>query len=191
VLGLYVFANDSATINNDIVVRFLRALKAAQDAGQAPGSSSSSTTLDIEPFIPLAADLLGYFRTAFSGALLPLLRLFAASGGTQLPLTAVSPDLLQQEVARLLTNSSLNAYYRAAASGCGTRPVPGAAAGPSLLAGGGVQVGTRGRELQHERCSYIQACERLTVHFSVCCSPDGIIAGVQVVIALLVKSARL
>jgi hypothetical protein len=138
---LYVFANDTATINKDIVVRFLRALKAAAEASQLPaGSGSSSSSLDIEPFIPLAGDLLSYFRTAFSATLLPLLRLYAASGGTQLALTAVSPDLLQQEVARLLNSSSLNAYYTSTASGCGTRPVAGTAAGSSLP-GSGLQVG--------------------------------------------------
>lgn len=139
VRGLYVFANDSATISADIVAGFMRALKAAQDAHQPPGGSSS---LDVEPFIPLAADLLGYFRTAFSAALLPLLRLYAASGGTQLALTAVSPDLLQQELASLLNSSSLNAYYTQTARGCGTRPTAAAAAGgATLLAGSGGQVG--------------------------------------------------
>ncbi|KAF6255611.1 hypothetical protein COO60DRAFT_195781 [Scenedesmus sp. NREL 46B-D3] len=127
---LYVFANDSSVISEEVTVRFLRALKAAQEANAPPGSS----TLSIDPFIPLARDLLNYFRSAFSAALLPLLRLFAASGGTQLVLTAVSPDVLQREVRLLLNTSSLNSYYMRTARGCGTRLTAGTAASSSLLA---------------------------------------------------------
>uniref|UniRef100_A0A383WEZ8 Peptidase M43 pregnancy-associated plasma-A domain-containing protein n=1 Tax=Tetradesmus obliquus TaxID=3088 RepID=A0A383WEZ8_TETOB len=159
VRGLYVFANDSATISADIVAGFLRALKAAQDAHQPPGGSSS---LDVEPFIPLAADLLGYFRTAFSAALLPLLRLYAASGGTQLALTAVSPDLLQQELASLLNSSSLNAYYTQTARGCGTRPTAAAAAGgATLLAGSGGQAAGKRRRLSAAGTARLSSRRRL------------------------------
>jgi hypothetical protein len=160
VLRLYAFVNDTSTISEGVAARFLRALKAAQ-AAHDPASSS---TLDIEPFIPLARDLLGYLRTAFSAALLPLLRLFAASGGTQLALTAVSPDVLQREVQLLLNSSSLNSYYWKTASSCGTRRAAGTAGSGSLLADVSMQVRTEMLPSMWHALQQLLYCASLLAH---------------------------
>jgi hypothetical protein len=59
--------------------------------------------------------------------LLLLLRQFSASGA--LVPTAVSPDVLQQEILQLLDVTQLNSFYAAVARGCGHELKSGAAAG--------------------------------------------------------------
>jgi hypothetical protein len=162
VRGLYTFADDTNTISEDVSVRFLRALKAAQEANNPAGNG----TEDIEAFIPLARDLLSYLRTAFSAALLPLLRQFAASGGTQLALTAVSPDALQSEVLLLLNSISLNSYYRRTASGCGTRRAAGTAG--SLAADINAQVSTAVAPSIRHVLQQLLYCACLLVGCSLC-----------------------
>jgi hypothetical protein len=80
-----------------------------------PSSSSSSSAVDLQPFITAAGDVLSYLRYQQSQALLPLLRDFSRSGRKGLALFGADPLLLRQEVQQLLQPASLQQWYIAAA----------------------------------------------------------------------------
>uniref|UniRef100_A0A383VX07 Uncharacterized protein n=1 Tax=Tetradesmus obliquus TaxID=3088 RepID=A0A383VX07_TETOB len=90
------------------------AVKASSTTGSRLGSGSSSSSVDLSPFIRVAQDILSYLRFSRSSALLQLLREFSSSGSVSYE--SVDPDQLQAEVQQLLDLQQLNAWYRRQAS---------------------------------------------------------------------------
>jgi hypothetical protein len=81
------------------------------------GSSSTvknSSSLDLQPFVKVAQDVLSYLRFTRSTALLQLLREFAGTGTVSYE--SVDPDQLQVEVQQLLNLQQLNAWFSHMAS---------------------------------------------------------------------------
>jgi hypothetical protein len=96
------------------VQQHLQLLSAYQSKVVA-GPSSSSTAVDLQPFITAAGDVLSYLRYQQSQALLPLLRDFSRSGRKGLALFSADPMLLRIEVQQLLQPASLQQWYLDAA----------------------------------------------------------------------------
>uniref|UniRef100_A0A383V5X5 Peptidase M43 pregnancy-associated plasma-A domain-containing protein n=1 Tax=Tetradesmus obliquus TaxID=3088 RepID=A0A383V5X5_TETOB len=113
--GLYTYHRDSASITPDITAEWLQLLQQQlQQQGVTTNSSSSSAAdeqleLDLQPFIRVSADVLGYLRFSRSVVLLSLLREYAAS--SVITVEAVDPDALQAEVQQLFDLQNLSAYY--------------------------------------------------------------------------------
>ncbi|WIA36432.1 hypothetical protein OEZ86_007741 [Tetradesmus obliquus] len=116
--GLYTYHRDSASITPDITAEWLQLLQQQlQQQGVTTNSSSSSSSsaddeqleLDLQPFIRVSADVLGYLRFSRSVVLLSLLREYAAS--SVITVEAVDPDTLQAEVQQLFDLQNLSAYY--------------------------------------------------------------------------------
>lgn len=109
---IYIFMNDSNIITEPLTASFLK------EFWQGQGALLPNTSVQIEPFIIVAGEILNYLRYSGSQALLPLLRQYSASNGTDLMVTDFSPDLLQQEVYALINQSTLNTYFTTLASKC-------------------------------------------------------------------------
>jgi hypothetical protein len=134
-LAFYTYDNDAVLITERLSATFLQQLKQ-----QLAVDGSQLQTLDIQPFVRVAKDVLSYLRYSNSQALLLLLRQYSSSG--TLDVADIDPDVLQGEVVQLLNVTRLGEWYRAASQydvpGSRTVPPPpvGAAAAAALQESG-------------------------------------------------------
>jgi hypothetical protein len=129
-LAFYTYDNDAMLITERLSATFLQQLKQQLAVG-----GSQLQTLDIQPFVRIAKDVLSYLRYSNSQALLPLLRQYSGSG--TLDVADIDPDVLQGEVVQLLNVTRLGEWYRAASQydvpGSRTVPPPPVGAAAAAL----------------------------------------------------------
>jgi len=107
--GLYTFYSDAQEITGKLTVLFLRQLQAHLDASSQNTTSRADLQRVIDEFKEVALDVLSYFRSQNSRALLLMLRQYARQGS--FTVTDIDPDVLQQEVRQLLDLDELGRWY--------------------------------------------------------------------------------
>lgn len=137
---LYTLYSDAETITEESTASFLQQLEQQLKANAAAfnlQNPSQNMTKTLEEFSAVAADILNYFRERNSQALLSMLRQFSQQG--TFTLADVDPDVLQQEVQKILDVDQLGKYYarvsqrHGGGEGITTRPSAGAQVWAGLL----------------------------------------------------------
>lgn len=120
---VYTYSQDSTVITPELTASFLQRLQQQLQAhpSLAGKNSSSKSSINLQPFIEVSADVLSYLRYRSSTVLLDLLRKFCISNGSQLDISKVNPAQLRSEVVNLLNITTLDAYYRATSNRDGYR----------------------------------------------------------------------
>lgn len=109
---MYIYFADALSITTHATEVFLQQLQQSMANSQQFNMTTADLADIIETFKSVAQDILSYLRYHNSEALLLLLRQFSVNGA--LSLADADPDVLQQEVQRLLNETALGDWYLAA-----------------------------------------------------------------------------